>query len=423
MRKERVAALRISLHDTTVGYLAGYEEGRNILTFDRHYVAMPPLARPTLTLFTALPERASHFFQKPLVTRQKLHPLLSNLLPEGAMREHLAQQLKIHPDNEFPLLAYLGEDLPGALKATPVDPHDIPSSALIGRTSTLAVPIDVAYTPAHFSLAGVQIKFSMKARDGRYLYKDGDSHGDWIIKTPSTLHQHVPLNEYTTMSLASLIGIDIPEISLIELDRIDNLPSIPLPDERYAYGIKRFDRGEHGQRIHTEDFAQVFFEYARNKYDRHNYEEITRKLKEETLHRPDNIRQITLRLLANILLGNGDAHLKNWSLIYRDKRQADLSPAYDIVFTRAYMGDERDLALNMGGVRRWYETSLSTFDAWADASGLNRRFIGRMVKQAIEQARDLWPEALAQSPMPQAHQKLLKDHWQQLHPDFRITSR
>nr|WP_268867252.1 HipA domain-containing protein [Pseudomonas zeshuii] len=98
----------------------------------------------------------------------------------------------------------------------------------------------------------------MKAQDGRYLYKDGDSHGDWIIKTPSTLHQHVPLDEYTAMSLAALIGIDIPEISLIELSLIDNLPPIPLPDEAYAYGIKRFDRGNNGQRIHTEDFAQVF---------------------------------------------------------------------------------------------------------------------------------------------------------------------
>lgn len=69
------------------------------------------------------------------------------------------------------------------------------------------------------------------------------------------------------------------------------------------------------------------FEYVRNKYERQNYEEIAHKLKAEMLHRPDNIRQITLRLLANILLGNGHAYLKNWSLIYRDTRQADLSPA------------------------------------------------------------------------------------------------
>ncbi|WP_434136767.1 HipA domain-containing protein (plasmid) [Pseudomonas luteola] len=150
------------------------------------------------------------------------------------------------------------------------------------------------------------------------------------------------------MFLAALIGSDIPEISLSELSLIDNLPPTPLPDEAYAYGIKRFDRGTNGQRIHTEHFAQVSFEYAQNKYERHNYEEIARKLKAETLHCPDNIRQITLRLLANVLMGNGDAHLKNWSLIYRDTQQADLSPAYDIVFTRAYMGDERELALNMG---------------------------------------------------------------------------
>jgi len=72
------------------------------------------------------------------------------------------------------------------------------------------------------------MKFSMKEKDGRYnLTKNGEL-GDWIIKTPSTKHKNVPLNEYTTMTLAALAGVNIPDIKLIELNKLDNLPSIYL---------------------------------------------------------------------------------------------------------------------------------------------------------------------------------------------------
>ena len=96
----------------------------------------------------------------------------------------------------------------------------------------------------------------MKEMDGRYQLAQSSALGDWIIKTPSTKHQNVPINEYTAMTLASLVGINIPEIKLVEMGMLDNLPPINLPNERYAFGIKRFDR-DNQRRIHSEDFAQV----------------------------------------------------------------------------------------------------------------------------------------------------------------------
>ncbi len=78
------------------------------------------------------------------------------------------------------------------------------------------------------------MKFSMKEKDGRYnLTKNGEP-GDWIIKTPSTKHKYLPLNEYTAMSLAALAGVDIPDIKLIELNKLDNLPQINLPNEKLS---------------------------------------------------------------------------------------------------------------------------------------------------------------------------------------------
>ena len=99
--------------------------------------------------------------------------------------------------------------------------------------------------------------------------------GDWIIKTPSTKHKDVPVNEYTAMSLASLIGVEIPEIKLVNMGSLDNLPPINLPNESLAFAIKRFDRAQN-RRIHMEDFAQILVKYPHEKYNSANYEQIAK---------------------------------------------------------------------------------------------------------------------------------------------------
>ncbi len=86
------------------------------------------------------------------------------------------------------------------------------------------------------------MKFSIKENDGRYNLAKGDELGDWIIKTPSTKHQDLPEDEYTAMKLASLAGVETPEIKLVELGKLDSLPQFNLPDEKLAFAIKRFDR-------------------------------------------------------------------------------------------------------------------------------------------------------------------------------------
>jgi serine/threonine-protein kinase HipA len=102
MNKEGVSVLRLTLHGVSVGFLAGYQHGKNVLTFDPAF--REHHSRPTLSLITH-PDfpKAAQLLAQPWVTQQRLHPVLSNMLPEGAQREHLAQTLKIHVDNEFPL--------------------------------------------------------------------------------------------------------------------------------------------------------------------------------------------------------------------------------------------------------------------------------------------------------------------------------
>jgi serine/threonine-protein kinase HipA len=301
-----------------------------------------------------------------------------------------------------------------------MEPEDVPDSVLSTHGKAKAVKFDKTTRENKFSLAGVQMKFSMKEKDGRYNLAKGDALGDWIIKTPSTKHKDVPVNEYTAMKLASLVGVDIPEIKLVEMDKLDNLPQINLPGEKLAFAIKRFDRNV-SARIHMEDFAQVLVKYPHQKYNSGSYGQIGRILYQYSGDGLSDAQQFVRRLLVNILLANGDAHLKNWSLLYSDQVTPRLSPAYDIVTTSVYIDDERQFALNLGKTKNWYETTYANFEYWADHSGIPWRAIKPHLDDTMEKARNLWPEGIRDLPMNEDHKKKIEEHWSKLHEDFRIS--
>lgn len=424
-----VNVLQLSIHGTLIGYLAGFRNGRNVFSIADSFKNDP--ARPTFSLIThpKFPN-VSKLMAEPWTRTQRLHPVLSNLLPEGSLRELIAQGLKVHVDNEFHILSYLGGDLPGAIEARPLEPEDVPVFFLERVLNTYGKAKAVKFDKVvlnkkgrenKFSLAGVQMKFSMKEKDGRYNLSKGDVLGDWIIKTPSTKHKFVPANEYTAMSLAQLVGVDIPEIKLVELDKLDKLPQINLPDEKLAFAIKRFDRAG-DKRIHMEDFAQILVKYPHEKYTSANYENIGKVIYDFSGDALADAQQFARRLLVNILLANGDAHLKNWSFLYPDKVTPRLSPAYDIVTTNVYIENETQYALNLSKTKEWYTITMAHFKTWADKSGIPFRAIKPHLDDTMAKARNLWPEALTSLPMDEAHKELLKAHWSKLQDDFNIKA-
>lgn len=222
------------------------------------------------------------------------------------------------------------------------------------------------------------------------------------------------------MRLAELAGVNIPDIRLVELNQLDQLPPVNLPNEAYAFAIRRFDR-EDGRRIHMEDFAQILVKYPQEKYRSANYQQIAKVLYQYAGDGLGDAQQLARRLLVNILLANGDAHLKNWSVLYPDTVTPSLSPAYDIVTTRVYMNDEREFALNLGKSRDWYQVSLAQFEYWAGKAGLPWRAIKPHLLDTMERAGSQWPAALRDLPMDEAHKRELRSHWAKLHPDFRIA--
>ncbi len=409
--------LKILLGDVPVGHLTGFQNGKSLFAFDDNYIDLGP-GRPTLSLSFNTPgneESTERKLREIYSSRMKLPPFFSNLLPEGVLREYMVKRLKIHHDHEFDILMSLGASLPGAVRALPAD--ELLQTAINHPPgATHAAPDE---TPIKFSLGGSQLKFSMIERGGRFTLADGND--EWIVKPPHPSHPNVPANEYTMMRLAAAAGVQTPEVKLVKLDDVDlgGLTGLSIPQwETWAYAIKRYDRTAEG-RVHVEDFAQVFNVHADQEYKATNYDTVGRLIFDLFPHRFEQIAEFVRRLVVNILIGNGDAHLKNWSVIYKDKVTPQLSPAYDLVSTIHYVQHD-NLALNLGGEKRFESIDESHFDRLARRMEAPPKFVLDVVKETVATASKAWPGIIREAGLPQNMQDRLYSYWSNLSNLLRL---
>jgi serine/threonine-protein kinase HipA len=300
----------------------------------------------------------------------------------------------------------LGASLPGAVRALPAD--ELPQAAIDYQPgATHAVPDE---TPIKFSLGGSQLKFSMIERGGRFTLEDGNE--EWIVKPPHPTHPNVPANEYSMMRLAAAAGIQTPDVKIVKLDDIDlaGLSGLSIPKwEPWAYAVKRYDRTAES-RVHVEDFAQVFNVYADQEYKATNYDTIGRLIFDIFPDRFDQLAEFIRRLVVNILIGNGDAHLKNWSVIYKDKMTPKLSPAYDLVSTIQYVQND-SLALNLGGEKRLQSIDESHFNQMARRMEAPQKFVLDIVKETVTTAQKRWPGIIREVGLPENMRDRLHQYW------------
>lgn len=374
------AALDILLNDRRIGTLARLDGDRSIFTFDEAYLADEE--RPTLSL--GYRDQYGGIINAPRAYQTQIEPFFSNLLPEGTLRDYLARRAGIKSVREYLLLAQLGGDLPGAVKAVPVEARDAqPGDA--GEQGVVAE----AKRALRFSLAGVQLKFSaLKSRrkNGGLTIPVSGTGGDWVVKLPSARHPDVPENEFAAMSLASKLGIDVPEIELVPLEAIAGLPEGITQYGTSAYAIRRFDRTEAGP-VHIEDFAQVFGVYADDKYENASYRQILSVLAIEADEA--SVVEFVRRLTYAVLIGNGDMHMKNWSFIYPDQRRPILAPAYDLLSTVAYIPEE-DSALKFHRSREWGSFTYRELQTIADKARLPSHLVISTAKETVERFDGLW---------------------------------
>ena len=388
--------LDVYLGARKVGSINSLGGDRTVFTFDDAYAEDP--VRPTLSL--SFKDASGDLIRDQRRTQTRLSPFFSNLLPEGPLRTYLAERAGVNAAREFFLLWALGQDLPGAVIVRAPDGEDI-----VGGADEHEEEDDhhqhahdqAGSAPLRFSLAGVQLKFSAveKAQGGLTVPATGVG-GSWIVKLPSTRFAGVSENEFSMMTLAKHIGIEVPNIQLLRLDQIDDMPEGVGRLEGDAYAIQRFDRHADGERVHMEDFAQVLGVYPEAKYDKASYRLIARILWVETGEA--GVTEFIRRLVFNALIGNADMHLKNWSLLYRDGITPTLAPAYDFVSTLAYIPDDK-AALKFARSKRWDALTNDELAYLAAKAGLPEHLVLSTARDTVAAFRETWAKERPHLPL------------------------
>jgi serine/threonine-protein kinase HipA len=261
-----------------------------------------------------------------------------------------------------------------------------------------------------FSLAGVQLKFSAitQALGGLTIPATG-AGGDSIVKLPSMRFEAVPENEFVMLSLARRIGIDVPAVRLMPVDAIGGLPAEVQGINGNVLVVARFDRHRDGQRIHMEDFAQVFGVFPDAKYEKCSYATMAAVLAAEVGSAA--VTDFVARLTFSILIGNADMHLKNWSLIYLDGRHPVLAPAYDYVCTTPYLPNQQ-LALGFGRSRAMDTITPEQVRRFADTAKVSAPVVWQTVVQTIDSTLDAWNDLPEQALLPEKIRATVEKHMQ-----------
>jgi serine/threonine-protein kinase HipA len=386
-----LSALAVRLYGHQIGIITKLAGERQLFSFEQDYIDDPE--RPTLSLSFKSTWGGVVTSTRPVSGR--VPPFFSNLLPEGPLRGYLAKLADVKSEREFFLLAVLGADLPGAVVVEPTDAEHHADKIEEPESG------DAVHAPKEalrFSLAGVQLKFSavMEAAGGLTVPAGGIG-GSWIVKLPSAKYISVPENEHAMLELARRVGIEVPKDKLVEIENINGLPEEAHTAGKTALAVERFDRLPDRRRVHMEDFAQVFALYPWDKYGHRSYANIASVLWAETGQ--ETTYEFVKRVVFSVVMGNADMHLKNWSLLYPDRRTPVLSPAYDLVSTVPYLPNDT-LALNFGDSRDLHQITKDQVRRFAEAARIPVSPLWKIVTDTVERTAESWKTLEHRSALP-----------------------
>ena len=255
-----------------------------------------------------------------------LHPVFQNLGPEGWLRQQQARAGRVDDDDDFGLLLRYGADCIGAISVYP----DTPTERL-----TEAQFDDEALNAAAGSsrtISGVQKKL-LAWRDGDHFKPATEtSQASHIAKYAPDAEPGLLRNEIFSLAFAREV-LGEAEVTRSQNGSVDGIDGAALL-------VERFDRTPEGAKLRLEDFAQILVRPRgndfRGKYDG-SYEEIAEGIARYSARPMIDLARFFSALVFNFLIGNADAHLKNWSLLERPEGLR-LSPQYDLLNTLIYRG-------------------------------------------------------------------------------------
>jgi serine/threonine-protein kinase HipA len=300
-------------------------------------------------LSRSLPLRAEPY------ERNQCRPFFAGLLPEDEGRELIARRFGISGRNDFALLEKIGGECAGAVSLMPpgeVPPevgayHEIPEHELARLLGLLPQrPLLAGEEGIRLSLAGAQAKLAVAIRGENFQIPLGAAPSTHILKPASPLFEGLVENEHFCMILAARVGLSVAGASIGKAGAIPFLQVVRYDRRRLADGTL--------ERLHQEDFCQAMGIPPELKYQQEggpNLKKCFDLIRSASTAPGLDVLRLFDAVIFNYLIGNHDAHGKNFSLLY-DESSVRLAPLYDLVCTQAWENLASTMAMKIGDARK-----------------------------------------------------------------------
>ncbi|WP_250445774.1 HipA domain-containing protein [Actinotalea sp. C106] len=327
------------------------------------------------------------------VQGDRLERFLDNLLPEGPVRGALEREHDIRPGDSFALLSRIGRECAGAIQLT--TDADAPGDGQLVDLSTSEVQRVVANLPTLDPPEGQVVSASLGGVQSKVLLSRTTSGWAWPGDGALSTHLIKP-EPVTDLGPADLIRW---EEWALRLARAAGLPAAHAEledfDGRLALVVERFDRAQ-GRRTHQEDVTQALGVAARDKYESSVGDARLRRIALEAGAEARNPAGLVADLLAqvafNLIIGNGDAHSKNYSLTIDETATFSMAPLYDVAPVYLLDGRYQSFGHHLDGQARLRYLTAEHLVREAAGWGISREATTAVMSRVAERVRGALPE-------------------------------
>jgi serine/threonine-protein kinase HipA len=379
--------LDVYLHNELAGHLTQDDGGQMVFDYAESWLqnlgAMP--------LSQSLPLRKKRF------TRKECRGFFAGILPEQSQREIIARNLGISARNDYAMLEQIGGECAGAVtfvpEGEPLPVRDyryraLSSQELAGILRELPRrPLLAGEDGIRLSLAGAQDKVVVRIEGDGISLPLGGAPSTHILKPAVERFEGVVFNEALCMKLAASVGLSAARVETRSVDGIDYLLV-----ERYDRHLCQNPSGSPSLgRLHQEDFCQAQGIVSETKYQKEggpSLKQCFTLLRAVSSAPVIDLSRLLDAVIFNFLVGNNDAHGKNFSLLYQGGGTAGLdvrlAPLYDVVSTSYYPELSKDMAMKIGGEYSSEKVMLKNFEQLAEEAGLAKPIVRNRVPELAE---------------------------------------
>lgn len=381
-----------------VGRLDAAPSGEVRFTYAPAVVEAP---RPTDVVGVRCPVRAAPYVGLDAAA------VFENLLPEGGLLATLGQATKHDPTDTVGLLGVVGGECAGALQLWPEQVAALPTPTY---ETVTASALEAAFTLASGQLRQVAGRASLSGTQPKLaLWRRPPSDAPAVARPAAAPEYRLPLNGAPTTVVVKRPSADFPGLLEAELVgmRLMAAAGVPVASSApclvapHCHESARFDRTMDADgavhRVHAEDGCQLTGRLPRNKYAGAGgvtFQDLVAVLRRWGAAPATDREQLLRWALANVAMGNYDAHAKNVSVTYDEAGMLRLAPAYDVVVTSIFPGLDQTFALAFGGTTHPAALTAHSLRVAAREFNVTVAQIGAVARDVVERVRAALPEVL-----------------------------